>query len=232
MRSKRLLALLAAASLAPVAYAAEPMSNGAWDVGVRASTLGLGVEVRRSFDSAFAVRASFNGYGYDVNEEVDDVDYDGTLDLQSFGLVADWHPLDNGFRLSAGLYLNQTELEVDAEPSGGSFEFDGRTYSAAEIGRAEGTADFDTIAPYLGFGYSGALGSDSRLQLTLDVGVLFQGEPSFDLDVTCGSAVPALRCTQLQADVEDERKQFEDDTDSLSYYPVIAVGLSFRLGGR
>lgn len=231
MRIVTALALVAApALLAPAAFA-DPASTGEWDLGVKASTLGIGLEVRRSFSPQFALRGAFNSYGYDLSEEVDDVAYDGQLDLQSGGLVADWHPLGNGFRLSAGLFLNGTELDVDAEPSGGTFEFDGQTYMAAEVGRAEGTADFNTIAPYLGLGYRGSFGGDGRLALTFDAGVLFQGDPGFDLEVTCGPAVPTVRCAQLQADVAEERQQFEEDADGIAYYPVLSLGLTYRLGG-
>ena len=224
--------LMASSAIAPLASAAGAEGGDAqWDLGVKASTLGVGVEVRRSFSPELALRASFSRYSYDLSEEVDDVAYDGQLDLQSGGLIDDWHPMGDGFRVSTGLFLNGTELEVDAEPSGGTFEFDGQTYAAAEVGRAEGTADFNSIAPYLGIGYHGAFGSDSRLSLTFDVGVLFQGEPSFDLEVTCGPAVPTVRCSQLQADVDEERQQFEEDADGIAYYPVLSLGLTYRLGG-
>ena len=211
--------------------AAATGSSGDWDIGAKASTLGVGLEIRRSFSESFALRGVFNSYSYAVNEDVDDVDYDGDLDLQSAGLIADWHPAGNSFRVSAGLLFNGNELKVDAKPSGGTFEFDGQTYTAAEIGSAQGDADFNTLSPYLGVGFGRNFGSESQFGLSLDVGVLFQGEPKFNLDVTCGSAVPALRCTQLVDDVEAERRQFEDDAKKLAFYPVLSLGFTVRLGG-
>ena len=223
-------ALAAPAALADGSTASSSGSDS-WDIGAKVSTLGVGVEVRRSFGDAFALRGVLNSYSYGVNEDVDDVAYEGDLDLQSAGLIADWHPAGSGFRISAGLLFNGNELKVDAEPSGGTFEFDGQTYTAAEIGTAQGDADFNTLSPYLGMGFGRDFGSDSQFGVSLDVGVLFQGEPNFNLDVTCGSAVPALRCTQLVDDVEAKRGQFEDDAKKLAFYPVLSLGFTVRLDG-
>jgi hypothetical protein len=43
--------------------------------------------------------------------------------------------------------------------------------------------------------------------------------------------VPTVRCAQLQADVDEERQQFEEDADGIAYYPVLSLGLTYRLGG-
>ncbi len=235
LRSMLLGSMASVCIAAPAALAdgldAASDSSGDWDVGAKASTLGVGIEVRRSFGESFALRAVVNSYSYGVNEDVDDVEYDGDLDLQSAGLIADWHPAGNSFRVSAGLLFNSNELKVDAKPSGGTFEFDGQTYTAAEIGTAQGEADFNTLSPYLGIGFGRDFGSDAQFGVSLDVGVLFQGEPKFNLDVTCGAAVPALRCNQLVDDVEAERRQFEDDAKKLAFYPVLSLGFTVRLGG-
>ena len=227
------MVLVAFAAPAAPADGSTASSSGSdsWDIGAKVSTLGIGVEVRRSFGDAFALRGVLNRYSYAVNEDVDDVAYEGDLDLQSAGLIADWHPAGSSFRISAGLLFNGNELTVDAEPSGGTFEFAGQTYTAAEIGTAQGDADFNTLSPYLGMGFGRDFGSDSQFGVSLDVGVLFQGEPKFNLDVTCGSAVPELRCTQLVDDVEAERRQFEDDAKKLAFYPVLSLGFTVRLGG-
>ena len=227
------MVLVAFAAPAAPADGSTASSSGSdsWDIGAKVSTLGIGVEVRRSFGDAFALRGVLNRYSYAVNEDVDDVAYEGDLDLQSAGLIADWHPAGSSFRISAGLLFNGNELTVDAEPSGGTFEFDGQTYTAAEIGTAQGDTDFNTLSPYLGMGFGRDFGSDSQFGVSLDVGVLFQGEPKFNLDVTCGSAVPELRCTQLVDDVEAERRQFEDDAKKLAFYPVLSLGFTVRLGG-
>ena len=203
-RSIALGSMLCVSAAAPGALAdaagTTSGSAGNWDIGLKASTPGVGVEVRRSLSESFALRGVVNSYSYAVNEGVDDVDY-------------------------------HRELNPDATPSGGAFEFDRKTHMAAELGSAHGDADFKPVSPYLGIGFDRDFGSESQFGVALDVGVLLQGEPQFKLDVTCGAAVPALRCAQLADDVEAERRQFEDDARKLAFYPVLSLGFTFRLGG-
>ncbi len=80
----------------------------------------------------------------------------------------------------------------------------------------------------LGAGFSKSPGADGGLAISGDLGVVFQGSPSFDLNVTCGAAVPTVTCTRLQSDADAERAAFEDDTDEYKYFPVVSVGLGYR----
>ena len=212
----------------PSDTASMTSSGDHWEVSARASTLGAGIELKRTFGDSFAARAVLNGFSYSLDEETSDVDYKGDLNLRSGGLILDFHPGGYWFRVSAGLLLNGNELDVDAEPSGGTFEFNDVVYTTAQVGSASGKAEFDSIAPYVGIGFSSAPGGDSGLSFSADVGVLFQGAPSFDLDVRCGTAVLDATCNQLKSDAEAERKAFEDDTDQYEYYPVVSLAIGYR----
>ncbi len=224
------IAMVMAVALAAPCHGEDAMGGAlqGWEVSARASTLGAGVEVRKAFGSQLAVRGLVSGYGYSLEEEYSDVEYEGDLDLRSGGVLFDWHPGGYWFRVSAGLLLNGNELDLDAEPVGGTFEFNDVEYSAAQVGSATGKAEFDDIAPYLGFGFARAPDAGRGLSVSMDIGVLFQGAPSFDLQVNCGMAVPAETCAQIRHDADAERAQFEDDADDFEYYPVIAVGLGYR----
>ena len=203
-------------------------SSGRWETSARASTLGAGVEVKRTFGSNLAARAVLNGFSLSLDEEYSDVSYDGDLKLKSGGLVLDFHPSGGWFRVSAGVLLNGNRLDVDAEPTAGTFEFNNVIYSAAQVGTAQGKADFNSVAPYAGIGFSRSPGGDSGLSISGDVGVMFQGSPSFDLDVTCSALVPSATCTRLQADADAERAAFENDADEYEFFPVISLGLGYR----
>lgn len=222
------LALAAALALPCRGEEAAGTALTGWELSAKASTLGAGVEVRRALGSQLAVRGVLNGYGYSLEEEYSDVEYEGDLDLRSGGLLVDWHPGGFWFRVSAGVLLNGNELNLDAEPVGGTFEFNGVEYSADQVGNATGKAEFDDVAPYLGIGFARAPEGDRGLSVGVDVGVLFQGAPSFELQVNCGAQVPAQTCAQIRRDAEAERAQFEDDADGFEYYPVISVGLGYR----
>jgi hypothetical protein len=221
-------ALVLALSVPCHAEAAAGERLQGWELGLKASTLGGGVEVRKALGEQFAVRGVLNGYSYSLDEDYSDVQYEGDLDLRSGGLLLDWHPGGFWFRLSAGALVNGNELNLDAEPMSGTYEFNGVEYAAAQIGSATGTAEFDDIAPYLGIGFAKAPAGERGLAFSVDVGVLFQGAPSFDLQVNCGTAVPVDTCAQIRRDADAERAQFEDDADDFEYYPVISVGVGYR----
>lgn len=219
-----LFALLGAGSV----MAGSDFSGGHWETSARASTLGAGVEIKRTLGSSLAARVMLNGFSVSLDEEYSDVSYDGDLKLKSGGLVLDFHPGGGWFRVSAGILLNGNRLDVDAEPTAGTFEFNNVTYSVAQVATAKGKADFNSVAPYAGIGFSKSPGADGGLSISVDVGVVFQGSPSFDLDVTCGTAVPTVTCTRLQSDADAERAAFEDDADEYKYFPVVSLGLGYR----
>lgn len=210
------------------AMAGSDSSDGHWETSARASTLGAGVEVKRTFGSSLAGRVMLNGFSLSLDEEYSDVSYDGDLKLKSGGFVLDFHPAGGWFRVSAGILLNGNQLDVDAEPTAGTFEFNNVTYTVAQVGTARGKADFNAVSPYVGIGFSKSPDADGGLSISGDVGVMFQGSPSFDLNVSCGAAVPTVTCTRLQADADAERAAFEDDADEYEYFPVVSLGLGYR----
>jgi len=79
--------------------------------------------------------------------------------------------------------------------------------------------------PYAGFGWGNAVGKNKRLGVSFELGVVFQGSPDIELESTGGalSSSPAL-----QAEIAKEEKKIEDDIDDFEYYPVIALGISYK----
>ena len=105
-------ALLAlAAAVASPALAEE--TNG-WRVGAHGGTAGVGASAAWDFHDKLAVRAIANRFNYDRKETVSGKRYKGKLELANFGLLLDWHPFDNGFRVSGGAILNRNELNARA----------------------------------------------------------------------------------------------------------------------
>ena len=105
-------ALLAlAAAVASPALAEE--TNG-WRVGAHGGTAGVGASAAWDFHDKLAVRAIANRFNYDRKETVSGKRYKGKLELANFGLLLDWHPFDNGFRVSGGAILNRNEINARA----------------------------------------------------------------------------------------------------------------------
>lgn len=188
------------------------------------SSLGLGLQLGHKFNDAFGVRANVNGFSYDRSGNESGIEYDATAELRSAGVLADWHPFSGNFRLSAGLYYNGTEIDMDGKPQNGGFEFNGRRYDVTDVGTVKGHVEYENqVAPYVGLGW-GTLGGKRGFSFSVDVGVLFTGKPEARLSATCRSA---LTCDQLQRDTREEERQLQADLEDADIYPVLSIGLGY-----
>ena len=205
---------------------ASPVSLADTSIGLRAGTLGGGVELAHAFTEKLGFRVSANGLNYSRSETRESVDYDARLKLQSGQLLLDWFPFSNNFRLSAGAMYNGNKFTLDGKPSpGGTFTINGTTYSSSDVGSLNGKVDFRKAAPYVGLGYGRPVGKG--LSLTADLGVLFQGSPRSTLSATCGAVTPAPTCAQIQSDVAAEQNKFNDDIAKYRFFPVLSIGLAY-----
>lgn len=209
-----------------LAILASPASFADTSLGLNIGTLGGGIELAHAFGERLGFRVSANGLNYDRTQTHDSVDYDAKLQLESGQLLLDWFPFANNFRLSAGPMYNGNKLTLDGKPSaGGTFTFNGNTYSASGVASVNGKVDFRKVAPYVGLGYGRPVGKG--WSFAGDLGVLFQGTPRTSLSVTCGASTPAATCTQLQNDVAAEQNKLDGDMHKFRFYPVASIGLAY-----
>ncbi len=193
-------------------------------VGAKISTLGGGVEIAGTITDSLNLRLGLQGFSYDFDDTYSDIDYNADVDFFSGLLLADWFPFNNNFRLSAGVAVNNNELTVTGEPRNGTYNIGGVTYPSALVGALTGTIDFNTVAPYAGIGYGGAFSDTGNWSFSFDLGVLFQGSPN----VSYSAAGPLAGNAIFQANLEQERKELEDDLDEYEYYPVLSLGVTYK----
>jgi hypothetical protein len=191
-------------------------------VGIRAGTLGAGVELAYGLSERAAVRLNVDSYNRTQTSTEDNIQYDAKLKLQTASLLGDWFPFANNFRISAGAMFNGNKLTLKGKPTGGSFTINNNTYTAAEVGSLDAQVDFNKAAPYFGFGYGRPI--KGGLSMIFDLGVLFQGSPKSKITVTCGTGP---NCAQLQSDAAAEQSKLDDSLHNLKYYPVISLGLAY-----
>lgn len=213
----RLQTAILAASLTFVA----PLSVQAdgFGLGVKAGTLGAGVEGTVSLADGLNVRIGANNFTYDYDDTVDDIDYDAELELSSYGVLLDWHPFTGAFRLTVGMLANGNELALSATPTG-LVTIGNTTYPAALAGTLNGAIDFKKSAPYVGLGFGNAAGKHKGLGASFEIGALFQGSP----DVTLSTTSSLI----LESDLRAEEQNIEDDLKNFKIYPVLAFGLSYQ----
>jgi len=215
------LLLVAASTIAASAFA---QSIGG---GLRLGTPGIGLELESLVTDRFGIRALANGGSISHDYDESGIQYDGKFRFGTGFLLADWHPYATGFRLSGGLAYNNQRFEGSARPGGGTVNINGTNYSAAQVGSLDGRVRFSKASPYVGVGWGLSPRAGSRLYFSADLGVMYQ-RPNATLTGTCGTALPAGVCAQLQSDIRAEEGEFREAADDLRFYPVISVGFGLR----
>ena len=201
-------------------------------VGVKVGTLGMGVEGTVGLDKKFNLRVGGNFASIDLSSliEDDDLDEDSVvsaediqleLDLETLAAMLDWHVWGGGFRLTAGGMLNNNEMTVSADVDE-KVEIGDTSYSVDSLA---GSVSFTQVVPYFGIGYGNAVDEDGHFTFAFDLGVMLQGNP--EVEITATASDPSLQAA-LNADIASEIDEIEDDTEGLSLYPVISIGLAYR----
>ncbi|WP_051035420.1 hypothetical protein [Crinalium epipsammum] len=126
-------------------------------------------------------------------------------------------------RLTGGLAYQDNRIDATGKArENGTFTIGDRTFTSQEVGELKAKASFpNSIAPYLGIGFVNPVRRQG-LGFSVDLGVLFSGSPEVELRATNPNANQ-----QLRTQIENERKQLEDDLNGLSVYPVLSVGVSY-----
>lgn len=214
------LVLLPASALAEVGIAGT------------AGTLGLGVELTVGGTQQIQGRLGVHGYDYSERREASDIEYDGEASLRTANAFVDWHPGGRGFRLTGGLVFNNTEVTGSSlPPASGFYDIGGVPVPVEILGTLDGKVDFDPIVPYAGLGWGRAPGSGSGFGVTLDLGVIFQGEGEVTLTpiIPAGSPLnnPVAR-EALQILIDREERDLQNDVADYTLYPVVSLGISYR----
>lgn len=192
-------------------------------VGVKAGTLGLGVELAAPVAADLNARLALNYLRYSHDDQLTDIDYDIDLTLKTFGALLDWHPLANGFRLSGGVFYNGNGAEIKSTTSG-PVDIGNQTFLVGPGDRLTGDADFRRLAPYLGFGWGRYFGDRGAFAVSADLGILFQGSAAIELRAEGAlAAAPGI-----DAALQREEDKAENEIDDYDLYPVISIGVSYR----
>lgn len=239
-------ALAAAALLgAGPAIGAEDKDAGTTvGVSVEASTLGAGLSIGMPVGERFNVRGVYHGFTFDKEFEDDKGGtYDGEIDLQSTGLMVDFHPFKGTFRLTAGFASNGNQINFNGTgDSNGRFQVGDCTYQSdpGDPLVVDGVADFNSSAPYVGIGWGGILNVVSGFFMTFDLGILMSGAPTTSLaadgtvtntDPTepgCGIGPIDASDPEFQQALRDAEDEVDRETKDYKYWPNIALGIGWR----
>ena len=196
--------------------------------GVKAGTLGLGIEASWRPIPWLDVRAGANKYDYDDSGSQAGINYDATLALETFYATANFRFPLSPFRMTVGAFSNGNEVEMSSmDMAAYSIGDNPIPYLPTEVGTLRSSTTFESVAPYVGAGFD--FNVAGRLGLALDFGVLWQGEPIVGLtsDGTLATD-PGPAGDLFRASLENERLELEKEVEDLKAYPVIQLGFNFN----
>ncbi len=214
MNSLRIKAGLVLLSVLAAGTAAADNNYG---LGVKAGTLGIGVEGIWRPVPLIDIRLGLNGYDYDESGFQAGVNYDATLALDTLYATANFHFPVSPFRVTAGVFANGNELQMVSSDNT-NFDIGGAIYTAADVGTLSSVTSFADTAPYVGIGFDFSV--FGKVGLNLDLGVLWQGEP----DVVIDSDGLLANDPGFQSALETERLELVDEMSDFKAWPVISLG--------
>jgi hypothetical protein len=220
--------LLSAGPLSLAAQQSSPSSAAPHrrdvDIAFRFGTLGLGVEAGKLLTSHLSARVGANYFKLSTSKSQTDISYDATVKLHALSLLLDLYPGRRGsFHFTGGLITNPLTASGTGQPSAsGTFDINDHTYSNAQVGTLIASAKFPSVGPYIGLGF-GTPAWRRRLVFLFDLGAVL-GKPHTSL-----TATGAVQNAQLRSDLQSEADKAQHDAAKFKAYPVLSLGLGYRL---
>ena len=234
----------AAAPAAPEASQGGPFSG--LGVGVKVGVAGIGFDVATPIvPTRLNLRGGATFFSYNLNETTNDnLTANGTLKLQNSGVMVDWFPFRGSFRLSGGatVYNNKGFSGSLDVPDGSSFTLGNDKYYAEGPLVGNGTFKLGGNAGgRVSFGWGNLVPKKGHhFSFDTELGIEFVSKPTVALGFTgnvctqaqgknCEGPENAATNTAFLADVASETSKLQNDVNFLSFYPIVSVGIGWRL---
>lgn len=202
------------------------------NVGITAGlTTGTGIEVSKPLNNYLSVRADIYVLGsLSFEQTLEGNDYTFVYTPETNSLLVDIHPFKGVFYMTAGLVQQNINAKTTGQVIVGNYTFNDKSYEASILDEFTGTVGFNnSIAPYLGIGWSNRSRSTSGFAVSFEMGVIDVGTGKAELSIVCGNVLIDLgECSQLEADVAAEEAEINKVLNRKLFYPVLKLGLSYR----
>src|SRR6266550_6429598 len=157
-------------------------------IGLKVSTLGVGIEAAVPLFAKADLRGGANYFHYDRSMTNDGIHYTGQLQFRSVEAHFDWFPI-GGFHVSPGvLFYNGNQLTANAAvPGGQNFTLSGTQYQSDPTMPVGGTGklDFVKVSPTIMVGFGSLIPRSGRhFSFLFEVGGAYQGSARVALNFT------------------------------------------------
>lgn len=214
-------------------------SAGALDlgVGVKAGTVGAGVDVTVALTRTINARLSLTNVDIGDEEEtiaVGDSGAEGDLDAElglDFGanaLLIDWHVFNGSFHLTAGMMRHTGKVDFSGTLVS-SITVDGQALDPSDFSTAIGgeVSLADSYQPYLGFGWGRKAGDGGGISITVDIGIALLS-PDVSLEATVdGAGANGLSQAELNSRLRGMEDDAEADLDEFEAWPILSLGVNY-----
>lgn len=197
-------------------------------------TLGYGGAVSYNATPKVGVTLGYNGGDISWSDGFNALgaDYDLSMKNNNVYLNAELRPFANPFYIAAGVGYIDAEYSINETATDENSvirKLGGRNYtslSATELGSVDGKISYDnTIAPYLGLGFSPS--TTSRVGLFGEVGAYYTGSPDATITATNLKLVGGSTAVEGTQAAEEQENRFKND-DRYKWLPVAKLGVTYR----
>lgn len=198
-------------------------------------TLGYGGAVSYNATPKVGVTLGYNGGNISWSDGFNALgaDYDLSMKNNNVYLNAELRPFANPFYIAAGVGYIDAEYSINETATDSNSvirKLGGSNYTSTTAGNGsiDGTISYDnTIAPYLGLGFSPS--TTSRVGLFGEVGAYYTGNPNANITSTNLKLVGSSDETGAEgiAAAETQERRFEND-DRFKWLPVAKLGVTYR----
>jgi hypothetical protein len=214
----RVISVLLLSTFLATAVAAQESSSLSFGVAPNVSTLGFGVDVGLGLHSRITVRAGASYMPIKPSFSASDLSWEFSLPETQFMGMVDFF-LIGGLRVTGGVRVKSDDISALVQYTG-SVDIGDTTYQGTDVGEVTGALVTKDFAPYVGIGFGNV--AKRGLGFLLDLGVVLHGAP----EVALAASGPIASDPTFQADLEQQRAEFEDDISWVKLYPIVKLGIT------
>ena len=207
------------------------------DVALIASTEGAGLEVAATMNPLWRVRFGATGWSADEDLTAGQVPYEATADLKWGSAIVDWSLAGGAFHLSAGVVLNDHSIEGTADVLDVAINEFGQAQvdailallpAGVDPGILRAEVSFDSVSPYVGFGWRTT--KPGGLGLAFDLGAILLGDATATVTYETGLPIDLVPGGQEQLDafLIEQQMEIEREAEDYEIYPVARFGIFYR----